>query len=197
MSTGNNNNTGKVRRCLICRKPGQSLIRPVSLNLPEFQQDLNKLQNIWSQSCISSVCSLLNIQKSPFKHFITNATYCQDCQQLLRDIDLAQKQLKNFQQQLIGFQQDIYLKLGDNYDAVPSKDKLEANYKDLESPSKIYKRQFSYDEVVKMLYESKYSHQSLYFIVLISIVGRSCKILYFYRNRQGIPHTEGNCSQNP
>jgi hypothetical protein len=114
-----------------------------------------KVFGLWAENCVVSISRLLKIPKShPFRHFLLNAAYCPSCVQLIRDVDFSLRQIDRLQQQVLGLREDLLSKLGDNYSKIPNLQNITVKLEDVDTPKR-RRSKFVFDEVVKLIFESK------------------------------------------
>jgi hypothetical protein len=93
----------------------------------------------WTEKCILTVCRLLKIPSThPCQKFLTEASYCSECLQLIRDIELCVRNLDTFQMQVLHHREELFKKL-----AVRFQDEDVSSYKD----TKGSKAGMSFDEL--------------------------------------------------
>lgn len=74
----------------------------------------------------------------------------------LQDADITLGKLELLKQSLLRFQNRVYSKLGENYFQIEDMDKLSVSFLEFEQGADAIKgKKFSYDEIVKVVYESK------------------------------------------
>lgn len=136
------------RRCLLCRLPALS---PSEIRV----KSRDKARSL--EKCALTLCKVFGIEnKHPFKTIYENAVYCEMC---LKDLQEATGMLGNLEKirmDLLRFQNRVYSKLGDNYFQIKGRDGLKVDFREFDQGQKaIQGKRFSFDEVVKVVYESK------------------------------------------
>jgi hypothetical protein len=171
------------KKCLLCREDGGGgCATSIKTKLPAANQKLSQLNpyheevnnkkrksttstttdrkvfGLWAENCVVSISRLLKIPKShPFRHFLLNAAYCPSCVQLIRDVDFSLRQIDRLQQQVLGLREDLLSKLGDNYSKIPNLQNVTVKLEDVDTPKR-RRSKFVFDEVVKLIFESKNKH---------------------------------------
>lgn len=150
------------KTCLICRDKIIDQIKITSNSANYVQGNGNNggmLQ--WRALCIESLCMLFGLPEN--HHFISifmnngkrNGQLCNRCFQDVSNVHHVFWQLQNLEEKLCGLQRRFFARLRINYDAMPvatvfatkNEEDIVHNLQDLQ-----------YDDIVKILFESKHNN---------------------------------------